>query len=327
MSDRTPATICLDIETLRQTPYPYVIRDPTTARAPRTHKSAEAIARWREELATSQLEDLTEQSSLEPLYGGIVCVVGIAVSTVGPDGEWMHRDPVALQIATDDETGERAMLTQLQAGLARYPMARFVIASGSGYDYRWLALRAAHHGLWELAARMYVDKPWGTHRHLDVLAAWRGAERSAKGRLIEVAQYLGVDVTPTIDGSQVTDEWCGGGRDRVVAHCLEDVRVLRETYWRMRLAGWLDADDPPPEVEVHPPRGSVADLQLQCRRALSRATPRQIEDAQTVLQMDPIDLDRMDRLQLAALAAALTLAAGRSGAGQPSDASTRGSTE
>ncbi len=272
--------IYLDIETIQQDPYPWMIKPASALKAPKNYKDPEKIAAWVQEMADAQNTDLRERSSLEPILGGIVAVVGVAVD---------EAEPKALVNASGDEEGERRLLTTLQAGLARYPDHPIVSWNGA-FDWSYLAKRAMRHGLWDLARRLHVAKPWGDRLHVDPGIAWQGSQRDALWRLPAVAQYLGIETIDDIDGSQVTAQWAAGdeGRARVVAHCLSDVRILREVTARLVAAGWVPAEVPEQDLPIPPPRGSVGDLLLAAVRLQRDRRPDQILTAwETAAQWVP----------------------------------------
>lgn len=237
--------IFLDIETLPQDPEAFMVRDPAELTPPGQYKKPESIAAWRAEQAATQVQELRERSGLEPLLGGIVLCVGIAVD----DG------PVKVLVGGGDETAELALLTQLERGLVRYPEQPLVAWHGSGFDFPFLARRALRHGLHTLSRRCYVAKPWGDPAHVDPHRAWQGGDPRAIGRLKEVAQWLGIPVDTDLDGSEVAAAYARGELARIVEHCRDDVSVLRQVYYHLRAAGWITGDDADgPDLPVRPPR-------------------------------------------------------------------------
>lgn len=260
----------LDIETLQQDPYEWMVKPPEGLTPPKNWKDPAKIAEWIREASDGQVAELREKSSLEPILGGVICVVGIAVGDA---------EPKVLINATGDESGERVILTQLQTGLSRYPKHAIVSWNGA-FDWSYLAKRAIRHGLYDLARRCYVAKPWGDSRHVDPGKAWQGPDNRSVWALASVARFLGIEIDDAIDGSAVTSTWhTEGGPAIVAAHCLSDVRILREITIRLVAAGWLDLEIPEVEIPIPPPRGSVDDLLYRAHRLQIDRRPDQIREA------------------------------------------------
>lgn len=251
----TPMTpIFLDIETLKQAPETFMVPDVATMAPPKTHKKAETIAEWRKEKAETLLDELRDQSSLEPLMGGIVVAVGVAIGN----------EPAKCIVAkTFDEAGELALLTAVEKAFAKYLVNPIVTWNGSGFDYAFLGKRALRHGLYSLARVMHRDKPWSP-LHIDCLDVWRQHNRQSLGKLVDVARFLGIpDPHDPITGADVTEAIQAGRAEDVKAHCLADIVRLREVYWRLRAGGWIVIDDEvPDELPVRPPRVSERDALL-----------------------------------------------------------------
>ena len=225
--------IVLDIETAAQPPEEFMFPDVDTLEPPATYKKPESIAQWREERRAALPAELRAKSSLEPLLGGIVVCVGIAVD----------EEPVRVLVApTLDEAGECAILAKLEAGLLKYPDACLVTWNGAAFDLEYLRKRALRHGLCHLARRMWHEKPWNSPRHVDLRLAWCGSNKTEPGRLHQVARFLGVDVRDEVSGADVTRLLEEGDTARVVAHCESDVNITRELLHRFSSAGWVHLD-------------------------------------------------------------------------------------
>ena len=242
--------IVLDIEVLKQDPEPFMVKDQSEIRAPANYKDPDKIAAYIEQAAASQVDDLRNKSSLEPLLGGTVFAVGIAVNTDAPK---------ALLAPTGDEAGEREVLAKLQAGLKAHEGKLLVTWNGARYDLEFLRKRALRHGLYELARRCYFDKPWA-RGHIDLFPVWQGNNREAVGKLHQVCSFLGIESDDKVAGGQISDLYLAGMVDAVRDHVLEDVRLTRELFYRFRSAGWVvtEGPDSPVELPVRPPRGGAA---------------------------------------------------------------------
>lgn len=240
--------IVLDIETLQQQPEPFMVPAAETLAPPANYKSPETIAKWRAERAAELPRELWERSALDPLLGGVVCVVGV----------WRSGQPapITLTAPTGNETGERALLQSLQQALDRYPDHTLVTWNGAAFDLPYLRKRAARYGLWSLARRCHQSKPWNTPRHIDLRLCWGGADKAPGGKLRQVARFFGAQVSDDVDGANVTSLWLADRIKEIEAHCLSDVRLTAYLYQVFDAAGWaeLPADGLEIEITPRPPR-------------------------------------------------------------------------
>lgn len=242
--------IFLDIETIPQDPEPFMVPRLDDLEPPANYKKPESIAQWKAEKAASLVGELRERSSLEPLLGGTILAVGIAVG---------DKPPVAIVAKTGDEVGEAEVLKLLEAGLAKYPNEVLVTWNGTRFDLEYLRKRAIRHGRWDLARRVFSEKPW-SKTHVDLFPLWQGHDRGALGKLHAVAAFLGIPFEDKVQGKDVARLYAAGLVDLVKAHVLEDVRLTRELYWRFRRAGWIVSEDPiPADLPVRPCRMTPRD--------------------------------------------------------------------
>lgn len=278
---RTP--IYLDIETLQQPPYPWMLREVEDLVPPRTIKDPDKRAAWVADKVETQEAELREQSSLEPLLGGVVLCVGMAIG---------DRDPRVLSNVTGDEEGERKLLELVERVLCAGPSKAtenvdrwtLPIVSWNGqFDWQFLGKRALRHGLWNLARRMVIPRPWGDPLHIDARGPWMRWDSRAIGRQVEVARFLGIEVADTVNGKDVSALWANGDRQSIVDHCFSDVRVLREIVRRFARAGWMpelavaEAEREPPPIP--PARGSAADLLTRSHVLQIERDPDQVRAA------------------------------------------------
>lgn len=282
--------VILDIETLRQPPYPYLVKGPETFRPPRTHKRPLSIAKWQEEQAAEQVAKLTETTSLEPMRGGIVACVGVWRTPAE------RPEPLVLENKTSNEEGERKMLSSLETMLSVALGGQGVIVplvtwNGSALDYPFLAARALRHGLLKLAGFLYQEKPWDK-KLLDLRLVWTRGDKRGVGTMDDVARFLGfpdsvsplTGETDTLHGKFTTEAWFSGdeGRRRVLDHCRADVRRLEHVFRILVAAGWVGGPgygDPIPPV---PPRDLEADrkeLEVKVRSAHRGLSPEQLAEA------------------------------------------------
>lgn len=262
--------IFIDIEVSQADPLPWTVPDVATMEPPGTMKKPDTIAAWRAEKSATIIDDLRKESSLHTILGGFIVCAGIAVND----------KPISVLVAPSlDETGEVAMLRKLQSGLERYPDEPLVAYNGAAYDFVWLRHRALRHGLYSLARRAHQAKPWSV-KCLDAYLLWSGAGRGVRGKLHEVARFLGIESDDTTTGKDVQALLDAGNLDAVKAHCAEDVRLLREIFACFAAAGWVEGEDPDNYAprEPMPPRLTV---RQQIAEEMVGLSPALIQDAAT----------------------------------------------
>ena len=73
---------------------------------------------------------------------------------------------------------------------------------------------------------------------VDTLVHWRGPQFKAKGSLTAVCEFLRIERLPDqLMGGQVYDAVKVGARSSIIEHCMDDVKVTREVYRRLRAGG------------------------------------------------------------------------------------------
>ncbi len=166
--------------------------------------------------------------ALSGLTGQVACI-GVA-DEVG--------DPTTWIVKGYELEAERIALLRLERWLNTAAPDVLVGHNVREFDVPFVRARALRHGLnglaRELRKRAAVPS-WSTEppRICDTLdrpLCPRG--KSTKGwTLSALAELLGVEVRPTVPGSEIPASWMAGEFDAVAAHCREDVRVLREVYF------------------------------------------------------------------------------------------------
>lgn len=248
-----------------------MIPDIATLDPPGNMSKPETIARWREERAATIVDEIREQSSLHTILGGVIACVGIAVG---------DKPVTVLQNDTLDEGGELAMLRKLESGLARYPTESLVAYNGASYDFVWLRHRALRHGLFALARRCWQAKPWET-KCIDPYLIWG---KGLRGKLPEVARFVGVHVSDGIAGKDVQGYLDAGNLALVVEHCRSDVDLLRDVFRVMAAAGWVEGEDPDMYAPLEP-APLRRTLRQQVTDAMVDSTPSLVHEAATASEM------------------------------------------
>ena len=228
-----PTPVFLDLEVLRHDAPAWVRREVSDFRAPTNYKDPEKIAAYVQAKHDEQEGKLRNESSLMPdgpLLGGTICAVAAAT---GDSAIWVGT------AGTGDEAGEVELLRKAAVGLVTKNVAEHILVTYNGdeYDVPFLAKRALRHGLYDLARWLW------SARTVDIRRVWQWRDRSAMGRLTDIARWLGIEVTDTTRGSLVQQLWEQGEREQVGAHARSDLYLLREVYYRFAAAGWVPAPD------------------------------------------------------------------------------------
>lgn len=213
-------TAYIDIETATA---PRVLQAAMMAVSFTHHVASEAGAAER----AAWLAEHAGDEALSPIRGRVICW---AVAT--SDG----RERV--QVDRTPGGDERSLLAELLDVLTRWSPARFVAHNGNGFDFPFLRARSLAHGLDPLAAMLWQDKPWDGLLVDTLDPSWcprppRGAGAMEGWSLDGLAELLGIERQPTTPGVEVPAAWYRQQFDAIEAHCLDDVRTLREVTRRL----------------------------------------------------------------------------------------------
>ena len=209
------------------------VREAVTADIgpPGNYKSAEAIAKWWSENGEAKRADAIARTALDGTWGEIVCI-GYAVndrpvSVITADTE---RDTLANFV--------RALTLECDATPAWQMNACYIGHNVAAFDLRCIWQRSRIHGIelpkWPL--ERYPKAPYV----YDTMTEWAGFGGRISQHDLEAA--FGLERTDPLEngGADVAAALDAGRLDDVVAHCAEDVRLLREIYRRM--SGWHETD-------------------------------------------------------------------------------------
>jgi hypothetical protein len=219
--------IFVDIETL-PTQIPAVVERLTAGvRPPANYKSADAIAKWWAENGEAGKAEAVGKTALDGTFGRIACI-GWAV------------DDSAVHVTTAEGGSERDLLLAWAGELtdvveATLPdphqwdtRATWIGHNLQDFDIRFIWQRCRVNRV-RLPFRLPLDRyPKGPYL-FDTMKEWSGWGKYVKQTDLELA--FGLDRT---------DPLARGGADvatadlaDTIAHCREDVRLLREIYRRM----------------------------------------------------------------------------------------------
>lgn len=216
---RATDNLFIDIETTG-TDDPVLIELITRSiNPPGNYSKPETIAKWEAESKPGLVEKAIAETSLSGATGKVICVV-YAVD---------DQAPVCL---TGDERYILEMLMGLKAGVdiehGCFPLV--VGHNVADFDLRFLMQRCMVRGVQIGEWFPHQITHW-SDRVFDTMTRWAGH----RGRisLSDLAYAMDIPVNPTISGAEVPQAYAEGRMDDIIAHALEDVRVVREIYRRM----------------------------------------------------------------------------------------------
>ena len=220
--------IYLDIETAATTREDIIARLTADIRPPSNYKSEEAISKWWRENGESARQDAISKTALNGLWGRIIAI-GFAVEDGDP--HVVTADDEAALIETF-EMLLRAEMAQLGPhGQGWEHRAVWVGHNIEAFDLRYIWQRAKITGA-AFSIPLPLDRMRASNR-FDTMLAWAGWGNRVKQRDLEMA--FGLDRTDPLEhgGADVHQALQEGRLADVVAHCKEDIRLVRELHRRM----------------------------------------------------------------------------------------------
>ncbi len=211
------------------------VREAVTADIgpPGNYKSADAIAKWWAENGEAKRTEAINRTALDGTWGELVCI-GYAIDDkpVNVITASTERDTLANFV--------RALFIECDSTPAWQMNAMYIGHNVAGFDLRFIWQRSRIHGIalpkWPL--ERYPKAPYV----YDTMTEWAGFGGRISQHDLELA--FGLERTDPLEngGADVAAALDAGRLDDVVAHCAEDVRLLREIYRRM--SGWHETDKP-----------------------------------------------------------------------------------
>lgn len=181
-------------------------KDPVKIEAYIAEKAAEA---WR-------------MTSLNGAYGEIICI-GFAIGDDEPTAYWR-------EVGGDEAELLESFWQHIDETTTAGPT--WIGHRVVGFDLRFLWQRSVLNGVPPSRPLPLDAGPW-SREVFDTGYAWTG-DRSRGIRLAELARIFGMEAKSDMDGSEVWDAVQAGRIKDVVSYCMEDVRITRELYRRMR---------------------------------------------------------------------------------------------
>jgi DNA polymerase elongation subunit (family B) len=201
-----PATLVVDIETVGQ--------DPETI-----------PARAREILLDVETEDERQKVldclGLDPCTGRIICI-GVYWMELEKSRAYCHPD-------------ERELLANFWNDIGHIRPQRFVTFNGKSFDFPYINIRSAIHGL-PIPREVFLDtRRFSTDRHFDVREVVTNYERYRKGTLEFFCEIFGV-TSPKCDinGKSVGDYFKAGKLDEIAKYCLGDCKATGQLYLKLK---------------------------------------------------------------------------------------------
>ena len=99
------------------------------------------------------------------------------------------------------------------------------------FDLNWLWHRAIKYDLAALSD--YIPRERYPRNLLDVRSLWTGGDTYGKGKLKEIAVFLGMPIIEGMDGGEVLDKFIAKDFDTISRYCRYDVELTRQIAWRM----------------------------------------------------------------------------------------------
>ena len=200
---------------------------PEDRQPPANYKSAETIAKWREQDRIKWVEERAKKASLNPRLGRILCL-GWAVVTKDEGTLTDHGCFYA-----EHEEGEKELLANFWRLMATH--SGQVVTWNGSWDLRFIVLRSAHHRLTPSLGGAHIRewlRKYQTRPHFDckaVVLNW-DVVQSGEG-LSEWAAFFGLPgKTEGVTGKDVYPLFLGGMHDEIAEYCIRDVLATAGIY-------------------------------------------------------------------------------------------------
>ena len=210
-------TIYIDIETIPAGPK----IDPATMPHPAIMKKEETIAKWREEKAPQEAEDLYRKRALKSMEGEIFCICW----AIG------NQEVQSVQNADSEAYLLEGFLGDLEEDIDLRESVIWVGHNNLTFDMAWIWRRAIKYDLTMLAGLIKLDRY--KHNIHDTMVMWRGADFKDYTSLDSLARYLGVGEAEG-SGAEVYDQYLAQEFGAIVDHCKIDVELTRKIYKKIR---------------------------------------------------------------------------------------------
>ena len=202
-----------DIETI-----PAVEKPPLdTVQAPANYKDPVKIAAYQEE----NVDKVWREQALNSVQGRLLCI-GWA------DG---NSPPVCRGIWDRSVAEVVSEFNDVVQGIVDDGPITWGGFNLRGFDLNWLYHRGVKY---DLPALMdFIPRERFAKNILDVRDLWTGGDPYGKGKLKDIARFLGLPVMDDVDGGEVFDLYLAGEVEKIAAYCKHDVAITRAIAHRM----------------------------------------------------------------------------------------------
>jgi len=201
-----PATLVIDIETIGQE------LDSLSTRAREILLDVET---------DEDRQRILDTLGLDPCTGRIICI-GV---------HWIELDKSRAYCHAD----ERELLASFWNDLGHIRPQRFVTFNGKSFDFPYINIRSAIHGV-PIPRDLILDtRRFSTDRHFDVREVVTNYERYKKGTLEFFCEIFGVPSPKNgINGKNVGEYFKQGKLDEIAHYCLGDCRATAELFQKLK---------------------------------------------------------------------------------------------
>jgi len=222
--------IYLDIETAATTREDIIARVTADIRPPANYKKEESIKEWWASQGEAAKQEAISKTALSGLWGHIVAI-GFALNdgephvvTANDEASLIEGFEMMLRAEVESELGPH--------GIGWEHRALWIGHNIEGFDLRYIWQRARIVGA-QFSISLPVERQYAARR-FDTMVEWAGWGNRVKQRDLELAFGLERNDPLENGGADVHQALQEGRIKDVVAHCREDIRLVREIYKRIR---------------------------------------------------------------------------------------------
>lgn len=210
----------LDIETTYSCDPDVRSRIAAGIKPPGNIKKAETLAKWEQESKPLVVQEALDKTALNGGYGHITAI-GFAVGD----------EDVQVLVGDEDELLSALFGLEFEEGARPVIVGHNIIK----FDLRFILHRAVVLGIriphWFPRRSL---KPW-SEEAFDTMVRWAG-DRDLISQ-DELAAILGIEVANALPGKDCPKAFYDGQLKKILEHCKEDLRVVREIHRRMVAVG------------------------------------------------------------------------------------------
>lgn len=166
-------------------------------------------------------QKVLENLGLDPCTGRIICI-GV---------HWIELDKSRAYVHAE----ERELLASFWNDLGQIRPQRYVTFNGKSFDFPYINIRSAIHGV-PIPRDLVLDtRRYSTERHFDVREVITNYERYRKGTLEFFCEIFGVPSPKDgISGRNVGEYFKAGKLDDIARYCLGDCKATSELFLKLK---------------------------------------------------------------------------------------------